>query len=124
MNSKAKITGTRYVLAVQNLTRSATYYQEQLGFQSLWAGEGWHFLTREKFVVMLGECADDRSAFETLNHSYFAYIDVENIELLYREFSEKNVEVLTPLEDKPWGQKEFSIRTLDGHRIMFGESIQ
>lgn len=124
MNKTAKITGTRYVLAVQNLAKSALYYQEQLGFQSLWAGDGWHFLGREKFVVMLGECADDRSAFETVNHSYFAYIDVENIEFLYQEFSTKGVEVLSRLEDKPWGQKEFAIRTVDGHRIMFGESIQ
>lgn len=124
MNNESKIAGTRYVLAVQNLTKSATYYQELLGFQSLWAGDGWHFLGREKFVVMLGECAEDRSAFETVNHSYFAYIDVENIESLYREFNSKGVEVLSKLEGKPWGQKEFYIRTIDGHRIMFGETIQ
>jgi hypothetical protein len=124
MNGKAKITGTRYVLAVQNLVKSASYYQEKLGFQSIWAGEGWHFLSREKFVVMLGECADDRSAFETVNHSYFAYIDVENINFLYHEFNTKGVEVLSKLEDKPWGQREFSIRTMDGHRIMFGELIR
>lgn len=124
MKTEAKITGTRYVLAVQNMVTSADYYKNKLGFHSVWAGDGWHFLAREKFVVMLGECADDRSAFETVNHSYFAYIDVENIEMLYREFSEKGVEVLSKLGDRPWGQKEFAIRTIDCHRIMFGESIQ
>lgn len=123
MEKETRITGTRYVLAVQDLHKSAAYYQELLGFRSIWAGDGWHFLAREKFVVMLGECADDRSAFETVNHSYFAYIDVENIEVLYREFMEKGVEIVSKLGDKPWGQKEFSIRTIDGHRITFGESI-
>jgi catechol 2,3-dioxygenase-like lactoylglutathione lyase family enzyme len=115
--------GSRYVLAVHNLKKSAQYYEGKLGFTTVWAGEGWHFLKREKFFVMLGECPDDRSAFETRNHSYFAYIDVENIDALHTEYSDKKVEILSTIEDKPWGQREFSIRTIDGHRIMFGSEI-
>lgn len=120
---KAKITGTRYVLAVKNLTTSADYYISKLGFKTIWAEDGWHFLNREKFVIMLGECPDDKSAFETLNHSYFAYIDVEHVDELYREFQSKQVEFLSEIKNKPWRQKEFSIRTVDGHRITFGEEI-
>ena len=111
------------MLAVKSLFKSADYYEKQLGFKTLWAGEGWHFLGREKFVVMLGECADEPSAFETGDHSYFAYIDVENIDELYREYSSKEVDVLSEIGDKSWGQREFSIRTIDGHRIMFGEEL-
>lgn len=124
MSEHPKITGSRFVLAVKNLERSAAYYEKQLGFKTLWSGEGWHFLGREQFIVMLGECADEPSAFETGDHSYFAYIDVENIDALYREYSVKAVEVLSKIADKPWGQREFSIRTIDGHRITFGESLQ
>ena len=122
MNSK--IIGSRYVLAVQDLKKSVAYYREQLGFTTVWDGEGWHFLARGKFFVMLGECPDDRSAFETHNHSYFAYIDVENIDDLYRELSDKHVDILSHIENKPWGQREFSVRTIDGHRMMFGEKIE
>lgn len=123
MNTKAiKITSTRYVLAVKDLKKSANYYINQLGFKTWWSGEGWHFLRRGNFMVMLGECPDDRSAFETRNHSYFAYIDIENIDLLYNEYLLKDIEMGT-LEDKPWGQREFAITTIDGHRIMFGEEI-
>lgn len=25
------------------------------------------------------------------------------------------------LSDKPWGKREFGIRTIDGHRLMFGQ---
>lgn len=123
MDNQPKITGARYVLAVKDLAKSAAYYEKQLGFTTWWAGEGWHFLRREKFLVMLGECPDDRSAFETNNHSYFAYIDVENIDSLYREYQSKDVEILGEIADKPWGQREFAIRTIDGHRIMFGEPL-
>jgi len=124
MIKQPKIIGTRYVLAVKNLFESAHYYEKQLGFNTLWSGEGWHFLGRQGFVVMLGECANEPSAFETGDHSYFAYIEVENIKALYEEYSAKEVDVLHEIEDKAWGQREFSIRTIDGHRIMFGEEIK
>lgn len=124
MNRQPKIVGTRHVLAVKDLLKSAEFYKNQLGFASLWTDDGWHFLSRDKFTVMLGECPDDRSAFETLNHSYFAYIDVENIDDLYQEYCSKDVEVLNEIENKPWGQREFSVRTIDGHRMMFGEKIR
>lgn len=124
MSNSPQITGARYVLAVKNLAKSASYYQQTLGFTSLWAGEGWHFLKREKFFVMLGECADEVPAFETGDHSYFAYIEVENIDHLYLELQLNGADIGSPIEDKPWGQREFSIRTIDGHRIMFGEETK
>jgi catechol 2,3-dioxygenase-like lactoylglutathione lyase family enzyme len=118
-----EITGSRYVLAVKDLKKSAQYYQEELGFTTTWAYDGWHQLHREKFIVMLGECPDDKSAFETHNHSYFAYVDVQDIDTLFKEYALKNVEITSFVADKPWGMREFSIRTIDGHRIMFGQGI-
>jgi uncharacterized glyoxalase superfamily protein PhnB len=94
-----------------------------LGFRTDWVYDGWHQLYRENFVVMLGECADDKSAFETQNHAYFAYIDVENIDALFEEYRTKDIEILSLPEDKPWDQREFAIRTIDGHRVMCGERI-
>jgi catechol 2,3-dioxygenase-like lactoylglutathione lyase family enzyme len=123
-HDKIRIVGTRYVLAVKDLATSADYYINKLGFKTVWAQGGWHLLYRDRFVVMLGECPDDRSAFETLNHSYFAYIDVENIDAIHDELKLNNVEILSDLTDEPWGQREFSIRTIDGHRIRFGQKIK
>jgi catechol 2,3-dioxygenase-like lactoylglutathione lyase family enzyme len=123
MKKKPEITGTRYVLAVKDLAKSAQFYEEQLGFKTHWHIGGWQQLCRDKLIVMLGECPDDRSAFETLNHSYFAYIDVENIDDLYEEYRLKDIEMLSVPEDKLWGQREFGIRTIDGHRIMFGQPV-
>ena len=27
------------------------------------------------------------------------------------------------LTDEPWGMREFGIKTIDGHRMMFGEDL-
>ena len=124
MTNKAKVIGTRYVLAVKDLKQSADFYQKKLGFKTAWSGQGWHFLSRDHCMIMLGECPEDISASETNNHSYFAYIDVDNVDLLYQEFQSKRIEFLSQPENKPWGQREFGIRTIDGHRIMFGEEIK
>lgn len=123
MEMNPNILETRYVLAVQNLAVSASYYIEKLGFTTDWAYEGWHQLRRERFVVMLGECPDDRSAFETRNHSYFAYVQVENVDELYRELVANGVEIHYSLGSKPWGMREFGIITIDGHRMMFGQQL-
>ncbi len=114
---------TRYVLAVQNLAASVKYYLEKLGFTTDWADEGWHQLRRERFVVMLGECPDDRSAYETCNHSYFAYVQVANVDELHKELAGNGVEIHYALGSKPWGMREFGIITIDGHRIMFGQQL-
>ena len=121
MNSK--ITGSRYVLAVNNLVTSADFYKNKLGFQTLWEEGGWHFLIRDDIKIMLGECPDDKPASEINSHSYFAYLEVDNIDMLYKEYQSKGVEVLSSIENKPWGQREFSIRTIDGHRITLGEKV-
>ena len=121
MNSK--ITGSRYVLAVNNLATSADFYKNKLGFQTLWEEGGWHFLIRDDIKIMLGECPDDKPASEINSHSYFAYLEVDNIDILYKEYQSKGVEVLSSIENKPWGQRELSIRTIDGHRITLGEKV-
>ena len=69
------------------------------------------------------QCPDDKPASEINCHSYFAYLEVENIVELYNEYQSKEVDILSSIENKPWGQREFSIRTIDGHRITFGEEI-
>ena len=124
MENSPKIIGTRYVLAVKNLEASAHYYEQKLGLTTLWKVEGWQLLYRDAFIVMLGECPDDRSAFETVNHSYFAYVDVENIDVLYAELQATEASIKSPIADEPWGQREFSIQTIDGHRIRFGQAIK
>lgn len=72
---------------------------------------------------MLGHCKDDFSAEETNNHSYFAYVNCEGIDDLFLKYKDRQVEFTQEVADKPWGLREFGVRTPEGHRIMFGEEI-
>lgn len=122
--NEVKILQTKHVLAVQELAKSVDYYKSKLGFETIWTdGAGWHCLGLQGFQVMLGECSDDKSAFELANHSYFAYINLEGVDDLHAKFASKGVNITHKLASKPWGQREFGITTIDGHRIMFGETV-
>lgn len=115
------LTKTRFVLAVLDLKRSTEYYTSLLGLSIDFEVPGWSFLSRGSFHVMLGECSDALPACELGDHSYFGYITVTDIDALYREYQQAGVQFTQALADKPWGMREFGIRSIDGHRLMFGQ---
>jgi catechol 2,3-dioxygenase-like lactoylglutathione lyase family enzyme len=120
----AKLTSIRSVLAVKNLAASAAFYRDKLGFDVDFEADGWCFISRDSFRLMLGHCPDVMPAAELGDHSYFAFVGVEGIDDLHREFLSRG---LTPNEeprDKPWGIREFGITTPDGHTIMFGQPLE
>lgn len=114
----------RHVLAVKNLGVSKNYYMDVLGFDVIDQHPGWLFLSRDSFVVMLGECKDAVPANEIGDHSYVAYLIVKDGNSLYEEYKLNGVEFIKPIRDEEWGMREFGITTIDGHRMMFGEHIE
>jgi uncharacterized glyoxalase superfamily protein PhnB len=121
----ANMIDSRTVLAVRNLQTSTRFFVNVLGFQRDFGDESdvWSFLSRDSFKVMLGECPGDRPASELGSHSYVAYVTVEGLDALYEEVAVRGAEVISEPTTEPWGMREFSIRTPDGHRIRFGEPV-
>lgn len=120
-----RITNARSVLAVRDLAASTRFYTEVLGFTRDFGdgSDGWSFLSRDGFQVMLGECRDAVPAGELGDHSWFVYLTVEDVDALHDDVARRGAEILSPLANKPWGLREFSLRTPDGHRIAFGEPV-
>ena len=119
--TKRKVVQTRHVLAVKDLKIEAAYYLDKLGFDRDFTAPGWEFLSFGDFKVMLGECSDEMTAEATGNHSWFAHALIENVDEIYQEFIGRGAVILSSIESKPWGIREFSILTPDGHRIVFGQ---
>jgi uncharacterized glyoxalase superfamily protein PhnB len=119
----SEITKVRFVLAVLDLEKSTEYYRSVLGFSMDFEAPGWSFMSRENFRVMLGECVDAIPPGELGDHSWYGYITVNDADALYSEYQQVGVEFIQHLADKPWGMREFGIRTVDGHRLMFGQEL-
>jgi len=82
-----RIVDSRCVLAVRNLQESTSFYIDVLGFRRDFGdgSEGWSFLSRDNFKVMLGECPDEKPAGELGDHSYVVYLTVEGLDQLHQE---------------------------------------
>ena len=117
------ITKVRFVLAVLDLKRSTDYYTSVLGLTIDFEAPGWSFLSRGSFRVMLGECTDAIPPGDLGDHSYYGYITVNDIDTLYAEYQQSAAQFTQTLASKPWGMREFGIRTIDGHRLMFGKEL-
>jgi len=106
---------------VPNLKVSAEYYRSVLGFSVREIGDpGLLFFERDDCIIMAGECPDAIPPRALGDHAWFGYIVVTEIAEFYESVRAANGEVIKQLKDEPYGMTEFSVRTCDGHRIMFG----
>lgn len=115
---------TLYVLAVPDLEITGGFFNQVLGFEIHEMGDpGWRMFIRDGCRIMAGHCPDALSPGEIGDHSYFAYFVVDDAEDFFNGVVEHDAEIIKPLEDEPWGMREFGIRTIDGHRIMIGQEL-
>jgi catechol 2,3-dioxygenase-like lactoylglutathione lyase family enzyme len=113
-----------YVLAVNDLARSAAYFVDVLGFSADWAeGDNWQALKRGDVRLMLGRCPDALPPTKLGDHSYFGFFVTGDVDALHAEFQAKAAIILSAPADKPWGWREMAVATPDGHRMMFAQQI-
>jgi len=72
---------------------------------------------------MAGQCPDAIPPSKLGDHSYFAYLQVDNIDVFYESVRAAGAAISKPIRDEPWGMREFGLATVDGHRIMFAAPI-
>ena len=115
----------RYVLAVPDVERSARFYRDVLGFEVREVEDpGWRFFVRDECFIMAGECPDAiplPASWETTPTSPTSTWTRRTRST--GSSPREGVEVTKALTSEPWGMREFGIRTVDGHRIMFGEEL-
>jgi catechol 2,3-dioxygenase-like lactoylglutathione lyase family enzyme len=117
----AKLSPWAFVLAVPDLRRSADYFRDVLGFRVLWEeAADWRLVERGEMRVMLGSCPKDVPPSELGSHSWFGYVNVDDVAALHGELTSRGA-VCTPPADRPYGMREMVVTTIDGHRIVFGE---
>ncbi len=108
-----------HVIGVPDLKASSAFYRDVLGFEIHEMGdEGWRMLVKDACRIMAGECRDALPVREIGDHSYFAYLVVDDVDAYHARAVAHGAAVVKPLADEPWGMREFGLRTVDGHRLM------
>jgi uncharacterized glyoxalase superfamily protein PhnB len=112
-----------YVLAVPDLARSSAFYRDALGFAIRELAPGWLVYEKDGCRIMAGECSDAIPPRDLGDHSYFAYLAVDDVAAYHARAVAAGAEITKPLRDEPWGMREFGLRTADGHRLMIGSEM-
>jgi predicted enzyme related to lactoylglutathione lyase len=112
------------VIAVLDLEQSAAFYRDVLGFEIREIGDpGWRMYVRDRCTILAGACPGSIPPAELGDHSYFAYFVVDDVDAEFARIQAAGVEIVKPLRSEWWGMREVGIRTIDGHRIMFGQRL-
>ena len=112
-----------FVLAVPDLTRSADYFRDVLGFRVLWEdASDWRLVERDGVRVMLGHCPRDLRPSELGSHNWFGYLSVDDVDALHAELTARDAACTSPT-DSAYGMREIVVTTPDGHRIVFGQDL-
>jgi uncharacterized glyoxalase superfamily protein PhnB len=113
------------VLAVHDLARSSAWYRDVLGCETHDPDPGnWTFCRSGAIDFMLGRCHDAMPASELGDHSYVAYLRVDDVGAFFARAVDAGAEILKPPTDEPWGMRELALRSPDGHRFMLGQTIE
>jgi predicted enzyme related to lactoylglutathione lyase len=113
-----------FVLAVHDLPSSTAYFIDVLGFAKDWNdGDNWQAVIRDGVRIMMGRCSNALPPALLGDHNYFAFLATDDVDTLHAEFAARGAKILAPPADKPWGWREMSIATPEGHRMMFAQSI-
>ncbi len=106
------------VLPSLDVRKATKFYQETLDFKTVFlSDEPYAIVARDGVEIHLWQCEDPELPSRT-----GCRIMVEGIDELYRQLEPTGVvHPNAPLEEKPWGSKEFAIGDMDRNLITFEE---
>ena len=101
-------------LPVADVERAQQHYRDVMGFEI-----GWIDPEKDIGAVSRGDVAiffrRRQEAFEPAVHWVFA----KDIDATYEEFRSSGAKIAQPLEQKPWGLRQFTVEDLDRNLFYF-----
>lgn len=123
------------VLPVSHTQKASDFYAERLGFGIGHADSGYAVMIRDKIEIHLW-CANDETwkgrdghpvisgAESFLAGTASARLFTTDIDALFAEMRDKDViHPNGPLQDKPYGLREFAVLDLDGNLLTFFQPL-
>ena len=121
---RPKIAPWAFVLAVPDIEKSASFFRDVLGFSVLWEeATEWRLVERDSARVMLGRCPNDMRPADLGSHSWFGYLEVDDVDAMHAEIAARGATCSAPA-NRPYGMREVVVTTVDGHRIVFGQEVR
>jgi uncharacterized glyoxalase superfamily protein PhnB len=117
MDTKSKLNSIGHLvpeLPVADVERAQQHYRDTLGFEIGWLYPGKEIgaVSRDGVAIFFRK---RQPPFEPVVHWVFA----KDIDASYRELQSSGADIVEPLEKKPWGLRQFTVKDLDGNLYYF-----
>ena len=112
-------------LPVRNLRETLDYYRDTLGFYEDWTwGEKDGGIRRDDMRLLFGEDPDYTNMVNNQTNRFNLMWFVDNIDEVFSEFKEREIEIVSPLKDFPYDLREFAFIDINGYYIRVAEGIE
>ena len=123
----ASITAAAPQFLVDKLDESVAFYEHRLGFSCDFVYERFYAsVSRDRAVIHL-KCAPKLEAERAHRRSgehLDAFLAVSGVGELHTELVGRGAPIAKPLEQRPWGARDFYVEDPDGYILCFSEASQ
>lgn len=122
----ASITASAPQFLVEKLNDALTFYEQRLGFSCDFVYEGFYASVSRDHAVIHLKCAQKLDAERTHRRSgehLDAFLAVSGVGELHDELVGRGAPIIRPLEQRPWGTREFYVEDPDGYILCFSEVL-
>ena len=112
-------------LPVRNLRQTLDFYRDTLGFYEEWIwGNKDGGIRRDDMRLLFGEDPDFTDAINNQGNRLPLLWFVDNIDEIFSEFKQRDIEIASPLAAHPYGLREFSFIDINGYYIRIAEGAE
>jgi uncharacterized glyoxalase superfamily protein PhnB len=111
---------------VDRLGDALAFYEQRLGFERDFVYEDFYASVSRDGAVIHLKCAPKLQAERAHRRSeehLDAYLAVSGVRELHDEFVRRGAPIVKPLEQRPWGQRDFYVEDPDGYILCFSEAV-
>ena len=105
-------------LPVRDVRAAQLYYRDRLGFEV-----AWHHKEGRIAAVSHGDCTIFFRETEGAIHPATFWMFVEEIDDTFAELLDLGADIVDPIENKPWGLRQFSVQDLNGNIFHFHHDL-
>ena len=111
---------------VERLDDALAFYEQRLGFARDFVYEDFYASVSRDHAVIHLKCAPKLEAERAQRRSedhLDAFLPVSGVEELQAELAGRGARITKPLEQTPWGTRDFYVEDPDGHILCFSEVV-
>jgi uncharacterized glyoxalase superfamily protein PhnB/N-acetylglutamate synthase-like GNAT family acetyltransferase len=106
------------IFAVRDILATIAYYRDVFGFQQQWLWEDpptFGCIELGKAQIFLSRDPDLAGRVEGVSH----FLEADDVNTLHEIHRTNGAQIVEPLENKPWGIREYTVRDPNGYHLRF-----